>query len=1104
MSGTLEVTVCVVIESMGGGIVRVAPLAERSWMAVGEEDVALVELRAFLTQQLTSADPTDVTRLVAFSRQTDTAIRHVDVAVVVAEAAAPVPVEYACIALGSNAQGLARVALLQRKNAVAPPAFEMDPEAEVWFVIPALDHVFLLPAEVSLIDHALIDNTIRAEAQRILNATSKSSLDALARFPAERTRLTHLSLSLARPEQTSADARLKGKQHAAEAQRREELQANLERMARRIGPSPMPFGRGALVERVGALLASSERISVLVRGAELVGKSSLIEHVLGAQKRPAYALPVARFLAGEGALGEWQSRVESCFRAAEVLDAILYIEDIGGLSLERAGSTVDIASAMAPFLEAKKVRLIAEIRDDQLDRFDARQRGLSGAFVRVQVPAMSVPETTQVLAHRFGDSAREATKQHRAFLPEASAALSALVERYLPYRSMPGEAVRVGQALQERLDLPRDAEGNYPPIDAAQITEAFASRTGLPAHLLRDDVALAPGEIARALRERVIGQDEAVDAVAQALSVVKAGLQPKGKPIATFLFAGPTGTGKTELARALAAFLFGSADAFARFDMSEYMDAWSSERLIRGNDREDGLLTRRVRERPFSVLLLDEIEKAHPSVFDLLLQVLGEGRLTDARGKTAYFQNTIIVMTSNLGARADKPLLGFDRQDASRRDVYLRAVREHFRPELLNRIDRIVPFQSLATEHALAIARLFVRGIAHRSGLTERRHVVHLTDAALTLVIDGARTSDGGARALRRSLEDALVVGLAKLIARLGEGEQATIDVTVATPETTASQRCVLHAELAFTLRRKPAKKHVRERAPLDRITSLRRRLSRWMHLSALDAFRAEVAQLTAEVAKATRRGESHHSAQRLLYIGPVMERIDHLYRDLEATEDLALLALAHEEPLDDFLLEAERVASLLDGAVHDVLRAGEDLEHAFAITAVRGESKGLALFLKPLLEELRSSDGQLSVHFPAGIGLPDARWPASRAWGPGRKGPETLRLLGSTPRYASLYVFANEIWFFLRFIQRLIRIKHEKHVYELLLNFDGKWPANDDAKLPDVAEVPARADLTIDLDARLVHLDGGDEPWAIAEGADWVSLLPSIAVAALAQSEGA
>jgi hypothetical protein len=686
VSGTVELHVAVVVEAMGDGRVRAAPLFERSWMTHEEEDDALESLRSFCETRLAEAAPSEVARILACAAEAEHAVRVVTVKCAVSEHdTEPLHFDVATVVLGPRAADLSRLVGPGRgaRAAPSPPMSSPLPAwwgtRDVWIAVPVIDHVLRVPDGIT--DEAALDAAIAAEVQRVLVASARDPLDVLAALPCVSTRVERLALQVNRPERLDAETRAAGQRASSEKLRLEDKRRFLERMGRRVERRAKPARRDALVEKLETFVSSHERLAVLVRGPELAGKSSLIEHVLGKGSRLAFAVPVARLLAGDGAFGEWQTQVEETFRAAELLDAVVYVEDLGSLALERPGSPIDLAGAIAPFLEARRVRFVGELRDAELDRFESRHRGLASALVPLRVPALDTKETCLVLDEAMGvgatlpPEAPTATPKRRLDA-DAIRALVSLVERYQPYRALPGEALRTAAALRDALEVPRREDGTVPAITRAEVVRALAERLGLPISLLREDVPLPPDEIASALRQRVIGQDEAVLAVAATLGVVKAGLSAPGKPIATFLFAGPTGTGKTELARALASFLFGSADALARFDMSEYMDPWSGDRLIRGTDRDDGLLTRRARERPFSVLLLDEIEKAHPAVFDLLLQLLGEGRLTDARGKTAFFHNTLVVMTSNLGARDDRAGLGFDPEVRSRGEVYLRAVRE--------------------------------------------------------------------------------------------------------------------------------------------------------------------------------------------------------------------------------------------------------------------------------------------------------------------------------------------------------------------------------------------------------------------------------------------
>lgn len=263
--------------------------------------------------------------------------------------------------------------------------------------------------------------------------------------------------------------------------------------------------------------------------------------------------------------------------------------------------------------------------------------------------------------------------------------------RYATYSAYPGRPLRFLKNLLE------DRSGKT--ITADDVTARFSEETGLPLFLLNDAVKLDLEDTQRWFGSQVIGQPEAVALIIDLLATVKAGLTRAGRPIASLMFIGPTGVGKTEMAKSLAEFLFQNRERMIRFDMSEYADPIAVNRLIGGIWGAAGLLTSKVREQPFVVLLLDEFEKAHPSFFDLLLQVLGEGRLTDSSGRLADFTNAVVIMTSNLGAETFKrSALGF-RDGASAtsaaRAHFLKEVRAFVRPEFFNRIDRIVPFAPL-------------------------------------------------------------------------------------------------------------------------------------------------------------------------------------------------------------------------------------------------------------------------------------------------------------------------------------------------------------------------------------------------------------------------
>jgi ATP-dependent Clp protease ATP-binding subunit ClpB len=319
-------------------------------------------------------------------------------------------------------------------------------------------------------------------------------------------------------------------------------------------------------------------------------------------------------------------------------------------------------------------------------------------------------------------------------------------------------------------------------VDEEDIAEVVGKWTGIPVSRLME------GEIQKLLRmetrlhDRVIGQDEAINAVANAIRRARAGLQDPNRPLGSFIFMGPTGVGKTELARALAEFLFDDEQAMIRIDMSEYQEKHTVSRLIGappgyiGYD-EAGQLTEAVRRRPYSVVLFDEIEKAHPEVLNVMLQLLDDGRLTDNKGRTVDFKNTVVIMTSNVGSHFIAEVAGSgDLSEGVRRQV-LEALRQHFRPEFLNRVDEIIVFHALSREHMKQIIDIQLRGLMKR--LADRKIKVELTERAKEFLVQEGYDPTYGARPLKRTIQKRVLDALAVRVleGEFAEGDRVVVDV---------------------------------------------------------------------------------------------------------------------------------------------------------------------------------------------------------------------------------------------------------------------------------------------------------------------------------------
>jgi ATP-dependent Clp protease ATP-binding subunit ClpC len=629
---------------------------------------------------------------------------------------------------------------------------------------------------------------------------------------------------------------------------------------------------------------------------------------------------------------------------------------------------------------------------------------------RVRVEPLGEEETVAAMR---ASGARRRARGEPSLSPSAAAALVELCARYLPYEAFPGKAARVEEELcAERVRAGYDAAEGAPLMGADEVYTAFARRTGVPAFLLREDEALRREQITAHFGARVIGQAEAVGRVADALCVVKARAQPPGKPLATLLFVGPTGVGKTEVAKQLAVFLFGSPDRMARFDMSEYMDATAAGRLIRGVGRQSGELTRRVRDQPFGVVLLDEIEKAHPAVFDLLLQVLGEGRLSDARGETTYFHNAIIVMTSNLGAAAGGARPGFGAEALGERARYGEAVEKAFRPEFVNRLDAVVPFHALGQEEIVEVARVALDRAAERVGLAQRGVGLEVSEAARAWVARRGYSPELGARALARCLEDDLLTPASELISKAGgAARNGVVRVTAAGEERASASLGERERDgLVVALHGVAAKKGSEALRGLAAISDMRRRATRLRQTRWFVEVKGRIefllAQLNYGSRRAKRRGAARGAPQRaeLLQqhheLSALWDACDEPFREIESYEELAVGALYDGEPFDWMEFECQQAWDRFGEHAVRVMLAlwGNRDVTTLELRAARGP-EALMRYTRMLAEAAEPRGWRVTFHL---AGDSSAEW-SGMGYGP----PRDARWLAEHPDFETHCVLA-------------------------------------------------------------------------------------------------
>ena len=529
--------------------------------------------------------------------------------------------------------------------------------------------------------------------------------------------------------------------------------------------------------------------SVLVVGEPGVGKTAILgealRRVVKTRDAPSFWRSGAqRLVSGARYLGDWQELADQIVEELKSVSGVLWVTDLAQLLRVGGSGTEDsLAAFWTPLLLRGELRIVSEITPRALDA----ARGLMPEFIsRFQI--VRVDELSRGAVKEIVGRYREyASTQHDVLIePRAGLLAHRLLERHLRYERFPGKAVRFLSDLTHRALQDAEVLGDVAPspvvVDEASVMAAFVERTGMPESLLNDAVPLSASELRAYFSERVIGQTRAVDEAARVVEVFKAGLNDPDKPVATMLFAGPTGVGKTALVKAMADWFFGQGqvtDPLVRVDMSEFQHPGQLDRLIGDPRGEPGSLVKAIRERPFSVLLLDEIEKASPVFFDTLLSVLDEGRLVDALGRETDFRGAVVVMTTNLGA-SSQSVSGFaagskNSEDPSkaRSDT---AIRAFFRPEFFNRIDRVVHFSPLDEATVRGVARKELGELSQREGMAARGVTLTFTDALVALVMREGFDPAYGARALQRVVERRVVAALARFLLSSPGGGALTVD----------------------------------------------------------------------------------------------------------------------------------------------------------------------------------------------------------------------------------------------------------------------------------------------------------------------------------------
>ena len=539
--------------------------------------------------------------------------------------------------------------------------------------------------------------------------------------------------------------------------------------AAREGKLDPLVGRENEIQRVIQILGRRRKNNPMLVGDPGVGKSAIVEGIalkivngdippVLADKR-LISLDLGSIVAGTKYRGDFEKRLKAIINeTAANPDVILFIDEFHTIvGAGGASGSLDAANMLKPALARGEIQCIGATTMDEFRKIVEKDGALDRRFQKIVVEKTDIQHTISIL-----DKLKTNYEKYHnvTYSEESIEACVRMSERYITDRCLPDKAIDVMDETGSMVRLKNPKKTAC--VTAEDVASMISKMTGIPSGQIAESEGVRLMKMGEKLRGRIIGQDEAIDKVVRAIQRGRAGIKDPGKPIGTFIFFGQTGVGKTQLAKSLAEYLFDSEDNMIRLDMSEYMEKFNVSRLIGAPPgyvgfEEGGQLSERVRRKPYCVVLLDEIEKAHPDVFNLLLQVMDEGRLTDSNGRTVSFRNTILIMTSNVGSRELDEYgsgVGFSTSvknvQGNRKNVLEKAVKKAFPPEFINRVDEQVFFRPLDKEDIGRIIDIELKGLKNR--VKDAGFELTITPSAKRFVADAGYDPSFGARPLKRAI----------------------------------------------------------------------------------------------------------------------------------------------------------------------------------------------------------------------------------------------------------------------------------------------------------------------------------------------------------------